>query len=197
MTDLDKSKGGSNKYFMWCDEMEQKRAYGSCLCVKDAYEAGRLPAEDAGNSCSQAMARGNCVAVTMRNEEIAAGKSLYFTEGRPKLERLGSTGDMSGDENYQRGWMQVGRALGKDEQPLLRKPQPAMKMRKSDNDLNLGGDMDMGKLITRELQKEKDKSLITKQLIELKREIIAVAKSQPARARTLMIQAKKLQESIA
>lgn len=196
MSDVNMSKGGQNRFYMWCSEFEQKRAYGSCLCVKDGYDAGRLTASDPNNTCAASMSKGNCVAVKMREEELEAGKALYFTESRPKSEVTFRDINAEGSESYQRGWNQVGKSMG-ESQPVVRKTVAPMKMRGAKGDGADFGSVDMGALITSELKKEADNRLqVTQQLADMKREIMAIAKSDPAKARALIVKAKILQESI-
>ncbi|MGZ8953108.1 MAG: hypothetical protein ACXW0Q_00320 [Methylovulum sp.] len=206
MSDLDQSIGNNNRYTMWCDPLQQRRFYGGCLYLVNAYEAGRITADDRYCDCAQAMSKGNCNAIRMRQDEIAAGKSLYFQEAQIRPERL-SSGNVENNESYQRGWDQVGRALGEDIPiNVVRRPTVNKAMPKGEIKI---GSMDVAALISREVQKEALKSVTddlttdlskqssTTELVQLKREIVTVAKTDPKRARQLLVRVKTLEQSAA
>jgi len=194
MTDLDKSMGNQNRHSFWCDDLQQRRMYGGCLYLVDAYKAKRITATDSSQNCAIAMSRGQCNALKMRDEEIAAGKSIYFIEAQAKPERVGSVADMTGDESYQRGWNQVGKSMG-EIQPVVKRRLIPVK-RHSESEISLGG-FDIASVISSEVKKANSKSSVTEQVLKIKREIMTIIKTDPTRAKLLLAKAKQLELSIA
>lgn len=195
MIDLDKSIGNQNRHSFWCDDLQQRRMYGGCLYLVDAYKAKRISADDPTSNCAIAMSKGQCNAFIMRDEEIAAGKSIYFVEAQAKPERVGSTADMSGDESYQRGWNQVGRSMGEKPVTVARRSIIPIKTHTGD-DLNIGS-FDIASVISNEIKKENNKSSVTDQIQKIKREIVTIIKTDPKQAKLLLARAKQLELSIA
>ena len=163
------------------------------MCLKSSYDEGRLNPDEPGG-CANAMRRGNCNAYKMREEEIAAGKSLYFTDAIV-IEAANSTVD-KGSEGYQRGWAQVGASLGKGD----KMPQSTYKRveiqsrpveRKDDGMFNTGA-IDMASVISNEVKKEKLKLEIDEKITAMKKEIARLAKTDIKAAKELLVKAKKL-----
>ena len=195
MSNVDESKGVSNRHSFWCDEYQQRRFYRTCMCLKDAYDAGRLNPDEAGQECAQSMRRGNCNAYKMREEELAAGKSLYFTDA-VIIEASNSNVD-KGSEGYQRGWAQVGASLGKGDKIAKNverrfAPSPKTSVEKDDGMFNTGG-VDMASVISNEVRRENQKA----ELIAMKKEVARLAKIDLPAARELLVKAKKFEQSIA
>ena len=203
MSDLSKSVGGQNRYILWCNAHQQKRMYGVCLFLKDAFDNERLK-PDAGHpqgDCATAMLKGNCVAIKMREEELAACKSLYFTEAQIRTERIVRQGDIEDNESFQRGWNQVGRSLGKEAPVQVKSKSVAKRIDaqtkpKEEGFLSIKT-VDMAQLITTEVGKENDKSLKRERILELKREIVKIAKTEKERARELLAEVKQLEVEMA
>jgi hypothetical protein len=196
MTGINKSAGVENRHSFWCDEHQQRRFYRTCLCLKDAYDAGRLNPDEAGQDCAQAMSRGNCNAYKMREEELTASKSIYFTD---VIVIEASSKDVDkGSDSYQRGWAQVGASLGRGDKIAKNverriTPPPKIASVKKDEGLFAGGIVDMGKIITNEVKREKQKS----ELSEMKKEIARLCKTDIKAARELLVKAKKLEQLMA
>jgi len=92
------SEGGDNTAFVRCRIYNASRHYAVCLRIINRKESG-----DALNwevDCNRAIACGECPAVPMRDEELQAGRALYYT---PRdTSHLGKTTIF--DKSYQRGW---------------------------------------------------------------------------------------------
>lgn len=198
MNDLDKSIGGNNRHTFWCESHQQMRFYGTCLNLKDAYENGRIKPDTSHpqGDCATAMCKGNCVAIKMREEEIAAGKSLYFKEAQIRTERIVRETE-GNDESYLRGWNQVGRSLGKEEKKMtVSKPVEktvSQPQKKSEIEIKT---VDMAALITKEVRAEQARSP-KEQIIAMKRQIVSIAKTDPSRAREMLAKLRKLEEKLA
>lgn len=188
---LDKSMGNQNRHSFWCDDLQQRRMYGGCLYLVDAYQAGRISASDPLSNCAIAMSREQCNALVMRQEEIDAGHALYYVDAKPKPEKMSSTID---DESYQRGWNQVGRSMG-EVQPVIAR-RPIAPIEKRSDELNLGS-FDIASVISNEVKKTNSKSVVTEQITKIKREIMTIIKTNPKRAKLLLDKAKQLELSIA
>lgn len=70
--------GQLNSFCMRCDAKEQSMHYAACLWRQGVLSKPdvRYPTDWA--SCKDAAGQGNCVALIMRKEEIAAEQSIYF-----------------------------------------------------------------------------------------------------------------------
>lgn len=201
MTDVNKSIGAENRHTFWCDDQEQRRFYRTCMCLKDAYDAGRLKPEDADQkSCANSMQRGTCNAYKMREEELVAGKSLYFTEATVRVIGALKKEVDKDSEGYQRGYAQVGASLGKgDKLPIKdRKHIPIKSAQEKSQDKGLfnTGSVDMAAIISNEVKREKQQSVTADELFRMKKEIVAIAKTDPKRAKELFAQAKKLEQQM-
>ena len=195
---INKSTSVENRETLWCDPHQQRRFYRSCLCLRDAYDAGRIRAEDANQDCSQAMKRGNCNAYKMRDEEIAAGKSLYFTDASPRTLSVANKEVDRGSEGYQRGWAQVGASLGKGDviPKNVVKHIPIKSVPVKDDSLFGSSTIDMASIISNEVKSE-NRFAKQERLISMKKEIALLAKTDLSAARVMLAEAKKLELSMA
>jgi hypothetical protein len=195
MTDIDKSLGNQNRHSFWCDDLEQRRMYGGCLYLVEAYKAQRISASDPLQNCAIAMSKGKCNAFAMREEEIQAGRSLYYVDAKPKLERINTSSDIKETEGYQRGWNQVGRSMG-EIQPVVKRQTVTPIKKLSEDDLTVSGGFDIASIISNEVKKANSKSQVTEQIQKIKREIVTLIKTDPKRAKQLLDKAKQLEISI-
>ena len=203
MNDIEKSVGNENRYTFWCDSHGQRRFYGVCLWMKNAYDEGRISADDPNSDCAQAIKCGSCVALGMRAEEIEANESLYFSE-RVKFPTSVSnptskvTLEISSEESYMRGWNQVGQSLSSkkyDDIKIKEREKIAVvhKKPKFADDIVIM-DVNLSSIITNEAAKHDLPNLKIK-LSELKREIMATRTDSP-KVRRLLTEAKKVEKSI-
>jgi hypothetical protein len=185
--DINRSKGGQNRFTLWCRDLEQHRMYGSCLCLMDAYEAGRISADERYADCAQAMKRGSCAAIAAREEELAAGKSIYYrppNAGRVVHDQSSAGSEMS--EGFQRGWQQVGRALGKDE-PVKVAPKPVVNKQSG----LVIENVDMAKVISDNMVEKVSNA----DFVKMKRQVIELMKTDVAAAKQLLSRVKRIEQS--
>lgn len=113
------SKSGRNAFYHSCPLLNRRASYAVCLHTIDAAKDGRLPESC---ECGPHIGRKLCDALKMREQEEAAGRSLFFqervfpsvTEERAikklnpdaNIEILGPT--RPDDRSYMRGWEMVG-----------------------------------------------------------------------------------------
>ena len=102
----------ANKYKIHCDYFNESRIYRCCLLLVDAFDSGRLSLEKSDLTCANAMRSSACIAVRMRNEELAAGAAIYFTEEERAFAGNSFGVDKSG-QSYKNGWSQVGKTVRK------------------------------------------------------------------------------------
>lgn len=70
------SEGGDNAFYLAsCMHVQHRPAYAACLCKIEDRKKGRL---EGMPECSAAIGRKDCPALPMRQEEILAGKAIYF-----------------------------------------------------------------------------------------------------------------------
>lgn len=130
---VDASRSGRNTVYHHCDQIERRTSYAVCLFTIDAHEKGKLRPD---SECYQHIQRGECRAVGFRQQEIEAGRALFYQERQisvvkvedtPRVEITGPTKPES--ESYMRGWNAAGRLLsGGTGKPSLRSaPKPAPK----------------------------------------------------------------------
>lgn len=127
---VEMSVGGQNRHIHWCLAMNQRRFYGACLHLLDAYNAGRLKPEDVMGDCATAMARGDCEAANKRKQEIDADRAIFYVENTGTTDRPGVVSNIGSakvdeeSENYKRGWEALDRA--KSGKPLPKyTPEPS------------------------------------------------------------------------
>ncbi|MCG5512880.1 hypothetical protein [Ectothiorhodospira shaposhnikovii] len=109
---VDQSVGNGNVHIHWCDALNQRRFYGSCLVTLEAWKKGEVSTDaekDVRCDCAGAMNRNNCSAMKLRQEELTAGKAIYFKplkrlEGMPALSM---TVDRT-SPGFIRGWNAAG-----------------------------------------------------------------------------------------
>ena len=192
MTDLDKSVGGKNRHSFWCNIHEQRRFYGSCLCLVNAYNAKRLNPDDRTQDCAIAMQKGRCEAVTMRDKEIEASKSLYYLDPVVREEIASSQSIDKESDSYKRGWAQVGASLGKGD-TIPKRELPSKTFVDNPKKGEMFGMPDMSSIISQEIKKENSNLQIKSELKEMKVKIIELSKTDINAARELLIKAKKLE----
>ena len=112
---VDASRSGRNTVYHHCDQIERRTSYAVCLFTLAAHEKGKLRPD---SECYQHIQRGECKAVGYRQQEIEAGRALFYQERQistvkveeePRQEITGPTKPDS--ESYMRGWMAAGRIL--------------------------------------------------------------------------------------
>jgi hypothetical protein len=81
--------GKRNSYSFHCLHIGQSMSYAACLWRQEVLGAPKVKTPEDWAGCDQARRCGTCPALTMRNEEIAAGKSIYF-EARDAWRRAAS-----------------------------------------------------------------------------------------------------------
>jgi hypothetical protein len=196
MSDVNKSIGGQNRYTFTCDYVEQKRYYGVCLWLMKSFEEGKLQFDERREDCGTAMKCAKCPAMKMRAEEIAADKAIYYTDPEnppaPSTSKVDKT-----SPSYIRGWNQVGSSIGREDSNIKQtiptkvaaKPQPKQAQAGVLN-------ADVGALISAELKKEKLRSEAIQELKRLRDEIQEVMKTNPTKARELLLKAKTIKDTL-
>lgn len=131
------SMRGDNTHIVKCSGVGQHRHYAVCLHFLHQKETEQLN-EGIFMDCQHALRHEKCDAVGMRDEELAAGKALYYDK-RPPVKvvktmavnppriRVDKTSD-----SYKRGWNQVGGKKSRDidvnapkpMKPFAPKPKP-------------------------------------------------------------------------
>jgi len=196
---IDKSMGGKNAYAFWCEIHEQRRNYGVCLWLKDAYDAGRLDPEDPlRNDCAIAIKRGTCKALEMREEELTAGHALYYMPKREvNPESIYKPGGDHNDINYQRGWNKVGGNREKDfDLPDAPGPKVIKGVAKKPEDDYGVQQMDMSAVVNAVAEKDKQqkpgRTITPSEMKVLEKKIEAIAKKNPEKARVMLERARQL-----
>ena len=127
---LDHSLKGNNTIYVACDHRGAQQNYAICLNVNKAYDEGRRAPED---YCSKEIKNGKCYASHMRQEELAAGHTLYYKPRKvvevkpvePKAYIVPIGADKT--DGYKRGWSHAGAVLGKKETDVpkaIQRPKP-------------------------------------------------------------------------
>ena len=70
--------GKRNGYTMFCDTKGQRMNYAACLWRQSVLENPATKIPEDWQSCRTAACSGKCNANAMRQEEVLAGKSIYF-----------------------------------------------------------------------------------------------------------------------
>lgn len=70
--------GKRNAYTLSCDTKGQRMNYAACLWRQKVIENPKTNIPEDWQSCKTAACSGKCNAMQMRQEELIAGKSLYF-----------------------------------------------------------------------------------------------------------------------
>lgn len=152
------SKSGMNAHLHWCDYTDQRRYFGTCAHLIDAFNKGELGEGSVHGDCSHAMQRGNCPGLAMRAEELKAGKAIYFIPrtgnpdkpGKPKDEAAGRYNPRSA--GYQAGWNRVSATSGAErtQAPVSSTPAPKKPAKPAGPAIQ---NMDIGAVVT-ELAKQ-------------------------------------------
>lgn len=118
---VEKSAGGINRYCHYCNVNCKQTLYSICLHTIDYVNRGGTTNFD---RCEQAIKTNHCPAQAMREQELNAGKALYFSEWvvtQPEPEAPAPIElpkiDKSSDA-YQRGWNAVPAARGITSAPI-------------------------------------------------------------------------------
>jgi hypothetical protein len=189
--DVSLSVGGKNRFALWCKEHDQRRFYGSCLCLVDSYKSGRLDGNNPVNTCAVAMQHGRCPAMGMREEELTKGEAIYYTPPVQISAYEGSNVDKT-SESYIRGWNQVGTSVGRtDENVATVKKKEMTKV----STVSLKQST-MAEVISAELKKEQVRNAKIAELKKMKDEIAELVKTNPSQARSLLAKAQELKASI-
>lgn len=110
------SKTNDNRFIHWCDAHDQRRLYNICVKLTEAYKADRIEPEDIYGDCANAMRRGTCNALKMRNEELDKGEPIYFLAKEDVIDTSIKKIDKS-SVSYKTGWNRVGGKKTKDMKP--------------------------------------------------------------------------------
>ena len=105
MIATDESNGPNNAYYFKCERVGLYQSYRICLMMNE------LGAAKAFATCREHIVCGECPAIAMRKEELAAGEAIYFTdydESFPKMEPPPAKPDKvridKSSDSYQRGF---------------------------------------------------------------------------------------------
>jgi len=74
---LEASSWGTNSFWHRCDHTEQSRNFSLCVMVMSMVQDGKK-CRPGYEDCWKAVEQGSCPAIAMRQEEVAAGQSLYY-----------------------------------------------------------------------------------------------------------------------
>ena len=110
----EKSMSGSNTTYIGCEVRNARQHYGICLYRLRNVDRG----EETEVGCARAMNGNYCQAKTMRAEEQAAGRALYYVERKipvrivkddsDEVSTAASANIDKSSASYQRGWAAVG-----------------------------------------------------------------------------------------
>ena len=110
---VDASMSGKNTFYLYCDQRGCKQNYGVCRFFIEKKKSGKLPA-NSFSDCSAAYDKNLCPAKVLHQEEIDAGRALYYA---PRAEPVKIVTDKvvvekktSIDRNsasYKRGWSRL------------------------------------------------------------------------------------------
>ena len=81
----DSANGKTNAFSHCCMLVGHFRSYATCLHLIKERESGRL--DVLYSDCSASIGKKSCPAISMRQEEVAAGHALYFQE---RIKNLGN-----------------------------------------------------------------------------------------------------------
>lgn len=195
---IERSATSENKHTFWCDYNSQRRHYYACLWLCDAYDAGRIVAEDVHGDCASAMQKGACNAYRMRQEERKENKAIYYApSSKSSIESVSVTNT----DSYKRGWEQVGAALGKKSEipsrpniaPLpkvtLRPVEPKREKDKPATPVAFN----LASAITEAVKGHHDKK---QQLEAIRRKVAELFKTDKEAAKKMLAVARKLEEKI-
>lgn len=189
--DVSLSVGGKNRFALWCKEHDQRRFYGSCLCLVDSYKSGRLDGNNPVNTCAVAMQHGRCPAMGMREEELAKGEAIYYTPPVQISAYEGSNVDKT-SESYIRGWNQAGTSIGRTDDNIATERKTAAKI----FEIKSSAEKSMAEVISAEFKKEQERNAKIAELKKMKDEIAELVKTNPSQARSLLAKAQELKASI-
>lgn len=71
---------GDNAFYHYCDAMQGRSNYAVCLHTIAACRRADKNSEELRPQCYESIKKGNCPALVMRRNEVAAGRSLYFID---------------------------------------------------------------------------------------------------------------------
>lgn len=74
----DSANGKTNGYILTCSAIGQRRYYATCVHIVS--QVGNSKFEPLYGDCFDAIKKKTCPAASMRKEEIAEGKGIYFAE---------------------------------------------------------------------------------------------------------------------
>lgn len=112
---IEKSLGGDNTTYVACEYRDRQQNYAICLNVIKAYDEKRRKSDDV---CCSEIKKMICPALKMRQEELLAGHTLYYTP-RKKVEVVAKAVEgvfvtpdhIKRTESYQRGWNHAGSVI--------------------------------------------------------------------------------------
>lgn len=164
--DIQKSKGGINKYCHYCDVTTSNALYAICLNTVDAIVERDMDLK--WDDCVHAIKSGECPAMAMRKEEEAAGKALYFTpwifkEELPKelvkreLKPVDKTSDSYLRGRYGRNYKRMDIVGIKKTEHKYSSPRKKPKTKELSEEEPMN--MNMGELVSVIAKEEKEKSI--------------------------------------
>lgn len=112
---LEASTWGKNAFYHHCRVTEQRRNFAACMNILLAIRDKRINEGSDYGGCVNAVKNGNCPAVAMRKEEIAAGHAIYYKERQIPVSIIEADPqpDVTGPRypnhpSYMRGWASAG-----------------------------------------------------------------------------------------
>lgn len=157
---IDHSLLGNNTVYIKCEFRGAHQNYAICLNVNKAQDEGRRTPDD---YCFKDIKDGRCYAAKMREEELAAGHTLYYkprvkidVPPAPKTYTVPST--VKASSGYKRGFEHAGSVLGKESAPTPKVIKPVAS--KSPVIVKNDDVMDLGALVS---QMAKDHQDVPKQ----------------------------------
>ena len=197
-SDLSKCVGNDNRYSFWCEFHEQRRFYGVCLWLKDAYEKGRISAADPLCDCARAMEESKCTALKMRREEEEKAEVLFYTE-RTETNNTESEDKLRKSFGYKIGWNKVGTEIGKEsgnmKLPYSGKVSHKQKEKPNKSEIEVM-DFSISSTINEQIEAEKELKSKREELRELKGKILSAMKTDRILAKSLLEKAKELERRI-
>lgn len=114
--------GTRNSYSLFCAARGQSMNYAACLWRQGVLSKPDVKTPEDWNSCRTAACSGNCAANNMREEELLAGKSIYF---RARLEARRMANNFGAAV---RQWVMPAATSEKPARTHAAKPAPAKSM---------------------------------------------------------------------
>jgi hypothetical protein len=193
-----------NAHIFFCDFHQQRRYYTVCLHLIEATRVGRLDDQKTDEtSCTNAICRGHCEAVKMREAELSENRALYFKQRLGSAERplkdsidYQSRFGSSKTRGYKLGWNRVGSAIGNVNDNF--KIDSSVLDVESKVQSSFGTTVDYGQAVNQALNEARasDESISLQEFLRLRKELEELMKAnKKVEAQTLFRRLKHLKDN--